>query len=164
VRLHAGLRCSCTRFLLHAWEPAFEIFMLTCPAAARRARLCRVPDGPALVSVLEAASYAGRSLARVGLDFRPHLGCAVSAAARSLLRHHLAMATAMFYSSVESHKWVAMPVAPQKAERGVEGDSGGVLTSAHSLMSHPPVAVLVNAVRGRRSHLMHTLGFPDIVW
>lgn len=113
------------------------------------AALCRVADGAALTSVLEACAYAGRSLARVGLDLRPLLEPAVTSAVRALLQRNLAHAGALFCSSLESHKWVAMPLAqPKGGEARAPGDPGeALLRRAHGLLSHPPLAVLLNGVR-----------------
>ena len=101
--------------------------------------------------MLEAAAYAGRSLARVGLDISALLGPAASAAVRALLQRQLALAAAMFLAAVDAHRWVVMPVAAHKARpdaQGGEGDGGAaVLEAAQGLLSHPPLAVLVNAVR-----------------
>lgn len=115
---------------------------------------CSVPDGAALTAVLEAAAYAGRSLARVGLDISALLAHATSAAVRALLQRQLALAAAMFLAAVDSHRWVVMPVAagkarPEAASGGGNGADGGaaVLEAAQGLLSHPPLAVLVNAVR-----------------
>ena len=107
----------------------------------------RVADGQALGSVLEAALYCSKSLARIGLSLDGFLGPAVAAAVQALFRQQAAHAVAMFASATDAHKWVAMPVAQRPAQGGGEGDAPDLLAEAYSLMSHPPLAVLVNAVR-----------------
>lgn len=113
------------------------------------ARACRVPDGQALSSVLEAALYCSRSLARIGVGLEGFLGPVVASAVSALFRQQAAHAVAMFVSSTDAHKWVAMPVVQR---RGADDDAGDadapdLLAEAYPLMSHPPLAVLVNAVR-----------------
>lgn len=94
--------------------------------------------------------HCGRSLARVGLDFRGPLAACVARAARGLFHGHIARALAMFCSSLDMHKWTAMPAARVAALQAAPG--GGAASAALSdatplLMQHPPLAVFVNAVR-----------------
>ena len=114
--------------------------------------MCSVSDGAALNGVLEAAGYAGRSLARIGLDFWPDLEPAITSAVRTMVHRGFAMAAAMFHSAINAHKWVAMPVAEQQlaSAAGAAKDTAtqaGLQESAKALMCHPPLAVLVNGVR-----------------
>lgn len=113
--------------------------------------LCRVHDGSTLGTLVEAAMHCGRSLARVGLDFRQPLAACVARAAHGLFRSHIARALAMLSSSLDMHKWAAMPAARVAALE--VGSGGGTASAALSdatplLMQHPPLAVFVNAVRG----------------
>lgn len=94
--------------------------------------------------------HCGRSLARVGLDFRQPLAAVVARAAHGLFRSHVARALAMLSSSLDMHKWAAMPAARVAALE--VGSGGGAASAALSeatplLMQHPPLAVFVNAVR-----------------
>lgn len=97
--------------------------------------------------------YCGRSLARVGLDFRGLLECSIERAAHGLFHYHVARAVALFTAAVETHRWVQLPVARQSVATGAK--SGAVSTTeviaeaTAPLMAHPPLAVLANAVRIR---------------
>lgn len=94
--------------------------------------------------------YCGRSLARVGLDFRGLLECSIERAAHGLFHHHVVRAVALFTASVESHRWVQLPVARQNVATGPKAagaSSAEVIAEATApLMAHPPLAVLANAV------------------
>ena len=93
--------------------------------------------------------HCGRSLARVGLDFRGPVAACVARAAHGLFRNHIARAVAMLSSSIDMHKWAPMPAARVTAlEAGGGGPAATALSDATPLlMQHPPLAVFVNAVR-----------------
>jgi hypothetical protein len=101
-----------------------------------------------VVSIVEAAAYCSKSLSRIGLDVLGLLRPVVSTAVKCLFQRHVQQAVTLFLSSTEAHKWVAMPVSQRpRASSGEEsGEVFDVLTEAYSLMSHPPLAVLVNGV------------------
>ena len=61
----------------------------------------RVQDGSTLATLVEACMYCGRSLARVGLDFRGLLQASVERAAHGLFHHHAVRAVALFTAAVE---------------------------------------------------------------
>eukprot|EP00892_Ulva_mutabilis_P004267 jgi/Ulvmu1/2211/UM013_0057.1 len=113
------------------------------------ALLATVQDGSTLGTLVEAAMHCGRSLSRVGLDFRGPLAACVSRAAHGLFRSHIARASAMLSSSIDMHKWVAMPTSRVVALE--TGGGGGAAAAALAdatplLMQHPPLAVFVNAI------------------
>jgi hypothetical protein len=94
--------------------------------------------------------YCGRSLARVGLDFRGLLQCSIERAAHGLFRHHVVRAVALFTVAVGSHRWVQLPVARHAASTATSSGSlsttEAIAEATAPLMAHPPLAVLANAV------------------
>lgn len=109
-----------------------------------RVCLCRLSDGAALLGVLEAAMYCGKSLARVGLDLRALLATPFSNAVHAALRNNLAVVVALFQCATEAHKWVAMPVTRRQTQEDADATD---VSGTHGLLCHPPLAVFMNAVR-----------------
>lgn len=85
---------------------------------------------------------------------RTLLAPAIDAAVQALLHRHLSLVVAMFMSATDAHKWVAMPVAQQRTE-AADDELEALLNSAYGLISHPPLAVFVNAVRSTPLPCMH---------
>lgn len=71
----------------------------------------------------------------------------------SLFSQGVSAAVAAFATSLANYKWLRVPVAQRKPAVPTDSASGAVrsaaddqLAAAHSLLEHPPIAVLVNGV------------------
>jgi hypothetical protein len=82
------------------------------------------------------------------------LAPAIAATVQALLHRHLSLVVAMFMSATDAHKWVAMPVVQQRTE-AADNEVEALLRAAYGFMSHPPLAVFVNAVRSTPLPCLH---------
>jgi conserved oligomeric Golgi complex subunit 8 len=137
-----GRRCSAASYAYLPWISS---------SREAQSHECRIQDGSTLATLVEACMYCGRSLARVGLDFRGHLQCSIERAAHGLFHHHVVRAVALFTAAVDSHRWVQLPVARHAmstaAKSGSVSTTEAIAEATAPLMAHPPLAVLANAVR-----------------
>jgi len=152
---------------LHAWAQ----HRLEGYAAALGERLPAVRDGANLASALEAVSYCGASLGRVGLDLQGLLAPLFEACALQLFGGHLAAAADAFALRLQGHRWLALgaaAAAPPPAKRAADaaaaaaaaGDDAGAgadaaLAPPPALMDHGPVAVFANGALAALNELRH---------
>mmetsp|Transcript_23130 Transcript_23130/g.64257 ORF Transcript_23130/g.64257 Transcript_23130/m.64257 type:complete len:289 (-) Transcript_23130:81-947(-) len=138
---------------------------------ALNAHLPRIKEGGSLSSVLEHSMYCGMSLGRVGLDFRGLLSPVFESCMAALFSTALANALDSFHTSLERHKWMAMPSIPYGVKRSnskgsevsVDGPDankdGGEgtedLSPPQVLMEHLPLAVFVNSLLQAFNELRH---------
>lgn len=110
--------------------------------------LPRIQDGSTLAALAESCMYCGRSLSRVGLDFRGLLHPAFASAALSLFSSGVARAMASLAAALASHRWVFVPVADGRSGALHEGDAPAEErpSAAYSLLKFPPLAVFANAI------------------
>jgi len=144
--------------------------------------LPQIADGGSLASVLDHVMYCGASLGRVGLDFRPLVAPLFESAALRLFSSGLASSNDALCSMLESHRWVAMPLAVSRAaqlrqqqeveqqQNNKESDEGGATAPKEkgkelgppppTLVEHPPLAVYANGLLAALNELRHCAPFP----
>lgn len=128
------------------------------------ATLPNVTDGTHLASVLDAVSYAGKGLARVGMDPRGRVlfGMIEDAVVR-VFDGLVEVAEEVFEDMIAVHRWVAIPSTMAMDEETREGDGaarkeGGATSSVSPpmvLVSHGPLAVYTNGVLMAFNELRH---------
>ncbi|KAF8070905.1 COG8 [Scenedesmus sp. PABB004] len=144
--------------------------------SALTAALPGVEEGTNLASVLEHATYACSSLARVGLDFSGLLAPLFQLAALRLFSAKLGVAVDAFHARLDAHKWVAMPspmfskareaqqAQPDGGGDGAGGAGGGAagaeLAPPYALMEHVPLAVFTNGALSALNELRHCALLP----
>ena len=135
------------------------------------AQMQYVTDGSHLGSVLEAVSYAGRGLARVGLDPRGQIvfGMVEDAVVR-VFEALVSVAEETFKEMLAAHRWVAIPSAAGRAAEGASageaaGEAAGEVVRKESatasilppmaLVEHGPLAVYTNGMLVAFNELRH---------
>ncbi|KAL5970601.1 Conserved oligomeric Golgi complex subunit 8 [Taenia solium] len=93
-------------------------------------------------SVMTQALYFGRSFARIGCDFRPHLGAIFS---REILAYFEALLTnALTELSVTLELWPWELSEPPFATNQQEGTGPDEISAPMAIASHPPIAFFCN--------------------